>query len=369
MKGVINMKYKKTIILIVIALICLCMLPSTASAANLLRYNVTTDVTTGGTVYYNYGENGTFFLNKDWKSYSRKCKVGSDTSKFTKLLNRGFIVVPNSGYYFSGFYNKKGTKLYLDQTEMDVLRVSVNGVYFYDYYPSHDNPGYSRYTETGYQTLVKSYLKGIYGTSRYKVMDTITLYEIPKKDGTYSARFQKKKEPKINFPKAITKTYGTNGFKAVSSLPDNLSYSFKTSNSSVLTVNKKTGFITIKGPGSAKVTCSIGETDKTLPATYSFKVVVKPSVPKKLYGKMQKKKTVSVSWQGNSKNSGYEIQVSNNKSFSTVLAKKTVTSGKAKATTVKLKTDLFNNYVRIRAYKKSNGEKIYSSYVTVKITK
>ena len=178
MKGVINMKYKKTIILIVIALICLCMLPSTASAASLLRYNVKTDVTTGGTVYYNYGENGTFFLNQDWKSYSKKCKVSTDTSKFTKLLDRGFIVVPNSGYYFSGFYNKKGTKLYLDQREMDILRVSVNGIYFYDYYPSHDNPGYSRYTENGYQTLVKSYLKGIYGTSRYKVMDTITLYEI-----------------------------------------------------------------------------------------------------------------------------------------------------------------------------------------------
>ncbi len=363
------MKYKKTIILIVVALICLCMLPSTASAASLLRYSVTTDVTTGGTVYYNYGKSGTFFLNQDWKTYSRKCKVNSDTSKFTKLLNRGFIVVPNSGYYFSGFYNKKGTKLYLDETEMDILRVSVNGIYFYDYYPSHDNPGYSRYTEKGYQNLVKSYVKGIYGTSRYKVMDTITLYEIPKKDRTYSARFQKKEVPNIKFPKNITKTYGTNSFKAVSSLPGNLSYSFKTSNSSVLTVNKKTGFITVKGPGSAKVTCSIAETDKTLPATYSFKVTVKPTVPKNLYGKLQKKKTLSVNWQGNSKNSGYEIQVSNNKSFSTVLAKKTVTSGKIKSTTVKLKTDLFNNYVRIRAFKKSNGEKIYSSYSTVKITK
>ena len=81
MKGVINMKYKKTIILIVIALVCLCMFPSAASAASLLRYNVTTDVTTGGTVYYNYGENGTFFLNQDWNSYSRKCKVSSETSK------------------------------------------------------------------------------------------------------------------------------------------------------------------------------------------------------------------------------------------------------------------------------------------------
>lgn len=363
------MKYKKTIILTVTALICLCLLPASVSAESLFSYSVTTDVAKGGSVYYNYGKSGTFFLNHDWDSYSGRCKVTSETVKFDKLLDRGFIVVPNSGCYFSGFYNKKGANVYLTQTKMDVLRVSVDGIYFYDYYPSHESAGYNRYTKNAYQNLVKAYLKRIYGTSRYKVMDTITLYEIPKKTATYSARFQKKDTPNVNIPKAVIKTCGNSGFKISSSIPNSLPCSFKTSNSSVLTVNKKTGFVTIKGPGIAKVTCNILETDTTLSADYSTKLTVKPAKPTNVSAKIKKKKTLTVNWTGNSKNTGYEVQVSNNKSFSTVLAKKTITSGKTKSTTVKLKSDLFNNYVRIRAYKKSSGEKIYSSYTTVKIPK
>lgn len=362
------MKCKRTIILIVVALICLCMLPTAASASNLLTYTVTTDVTSGGSVYYNYNKNGAFFLKDDWASYTSRCKINSkEKVKFTKLLDRGFIVQPKSGYYFSGFYTNNGKKVYLSETEMDILRVSVNGIYFYDYYPAHSSAGYSRYSKTGYQNLVKSYLKGIYGTSRYKVMDTVTLYKIPKKDGFYVAQFKKKSIPKVSIPKSVTKTYGNNNFRLLSSLPANLACSFKSSNSSVVTISQKTGYVTIKGPGSSKITCNISATEKTLPASFTTKITIKPAKPSIVSAK-RSKKSLAVSWKSDSKNSGYEIQVSNNKSFSTILAKKTITSGKTKNTTVKLKTDLFNNYVRIRSYKISNGERIYSTYSISKIT-
>lgn len=362
------MKCKRTIILTVIALMIFCLLPGYASAGSLLKYTVKTEITKGGSVYYNYGTNGTFFLQNDWHSYSSRCKVTSNSSnKFTKLINRGFIVVPNSGYYFKGFYTQKGTKVYLTQTPMDVVRVSVDGFYYYDYFPSHDSSMYKRYSKSAYEKHLKSYLKSAYGTSRYKTMDTIILYEIPKKDKTYVAKFAKKTLPNLSLPKTVIKSDGCSGFKISASLSNAYSYTFKTSNSNVLTVNKSTGFVSIKGPGIAKVTCKVAETNSTLPATYTTKVIVKPKKPQNVQSKKPKNKTLTVTWKGSSKNTGYEIQVSNNQSFSTILGKKTITSGKTNSTTVSLKSNLCNNYVRIRSYKKSDGQKIYSAYTTVKI--
>ncbi len=361
------MKYPKSIILTLIAVLLAALIPLHASAASMLSYDVIIDVKQGGQVYFNYGTNGRFFLSSDWEEYDSSCMVtNGKTNSFTKLLDRGMIACPDEGYYFAGFYDKNGKRKNLKETKMDILRVSVKGIYFFNCFPSKDNTAYKRLTKTAYQNQVKLYLKGLYGTTRYKVMDTVSLYTLPKTNDTYTAKFQKKTLPKMNIADEIAKTYGNKAFPLATSIPDNLTCTFKSSSSKVLTVNKSTGYITIKGPGKAKVTCKVKETATTLPTSYISVITVKPAKVKTLTGK-RTKKTLSVKWSASTKNSGYEIQVSNNKSFKNIIAKKTVSGGKTNSTTVKLKAEVCNNYVRIRPYKTSGGEKIYQQYTVAEI--
>lgn len=367
MKGVINMKYPKSIILIILSLLLSSIVPLHASAETMFSYSATIDVSPGGEIYYNYGENGRFFLSTDWEEYDQKCLVVSgQTSKFNKLLERGMIAIPKDGYYFAGFYDAAGKKLPLVETNMDIIRVSVDGFYFFNCFPSKDTDAYKRLTKTAYQNQVKLYVKGLYGTTKYKVMDTVTFYGLPKKDGSYKAKFLKKKTPSLNIPAKLTKVYGNKAFYIAKEIPEQVPCTFKSSNSKVLTVNKNTGYTTIKGPGKAKITCTAKESPTTLPAVFSSTITVKPAKIKSLTAK-RTKKTLSVKWNASSKNSGYEIQVSNNKSFKNIIARKTITSSDARSTTVKLKSEVCNNYVRIRAYKTSGGEKIYSAYTVAQI--
>lgn len=361
------MKYPKSIILLLLTLLFAALMPLHAAAATMFSYDAKIDVKPGGQVYYNYGENGRFFLSSDWEEYDSSCLVNSgETKRFTKLLDRGMIARPDEGYYFAGFFDPLGKKHNLKKTKLDILRVSVKGIYFFNCFPSKEDNAYKRLTKTAYQNQVKLYLKGLYGTTRYKVMDTIVLYNLPKSDGSYVARFQKKALPKLKIPAQLTKTYGGAAFRLIPNIPANLSCSFNTSSSKVLAVNKSTGNVTIKGPGLAKVTCKVKESDTTLPATFVSVITVKPAKVKKITAK-RTKKTLSVKWSANSKNSGYEIQVSNNKRFKNIIAKKTVSSGKTSSTTVRLKAEVCNNYVRIRAYKTAGGEKLYSPYTVVEI--
>lgn len=367
MKGVINMKYPKSIIFTLLTLLLFTLIPLQASAATRFTYDATFDVSTGGQVFYNYGDSGRFFLSSDWEEYDETCRVTSgQTNTFTKLIDRGMIVQPEEGYYFAGFFDQNGKKKKLKTTNLDILRVSVKGFYVYNCFPSKDSEAYKRFTKTAYQNQVKLYLKGLYGTTRYKVMDNIVLYTLPKSDASYIAKFKKKSQPKKILSKAVTKTYGNENFSLLSSRSESLVYTFKSSNTKVLIVNKNTGYITIKGPGRATVTCKVKESDKTLPATFTSIITVKPAKVKTLTAK-RTKKTLSVKWSASSKNSGYEIQVSNNISFKNIIAKKTVSSGKTSSATVKLKAEVCNNYARIRPYKTSGGEKIYGSYTIVEI--
>jgi len=368
-----NMKYKKTFILFVISLLIITMVPSntfaaSGSKASLINYVTSIKIEGGGKLYWDYGKNLRFFLENGCQSYSSNCKIKSSTNyKFSKAINRNVIAVPNTGYYFDGFYNNKGKKVSFVQKNVDILRISLNGIYRYDYYDSYTNSKFKNFSQSAYEKRVKNYIKTLYGTSRYKVMKQIQIYELPKKNANYTAKFKTKTLPKLNYCTTISKVYDGSGFYAIPSKPSKYTYSFKSSNTSVLTVNKSSGYVTMKGPGYAKLICSLAETSTTRPVTYEIRVTLKPATVKSLSAKKTKNKTLSVSWKGNTKNSGYEIQVSNTLSFSTILAKKTITSGKKTNTELKLKTGLFNNYIRIRAYKISNGKKIYSGYSIAKI--
>ena len=369
------MKYKKSIILFVIAMTMLLLLPAQVCAdskekSSLLNYTVKFQVSKGGSLYFDYGENMSFFLKDDWQDYASSCKVKSNKKyKYSRLVQRNIIVASEDGYYFDGFYNKNGKAASLEQTTVDILRITKKGVYYYDFFPSHDSDTYRKMSKTGYEKLVKTYLKGLYGTSQYKRMGQETLYQLPKSDGEYKAVFKKKKTPDQPTPKTLTLTYGSKSFYLLSALPTDYDVTFSSSNGSILKIDKKTGYVTIKSPGSATITCKASAGSKTLPAVFSTEVTIRPSKVSSLSAKKTEAKKLLVKWKGNSKNSGYEIQVSNNKSFKNILAKKTVTSGKTTSTTVKLKSSVCNNYVRIRPYKSSRGKKIYNTYTVCSITK
>lgn len=370
----INMREKRTFILFVISFILLAMMPSESFAVSrqktaLLNYSVSTEISGEGSLYFDYGENMAFFLKNGYTTYNSDCKVKSNsTYKFSKAFDRGFIPVPEESHYFAGFYDASGKKISLTKTVIDILRVSVDGIYYYDYYDAYENSKYVNYTEAAYKKKVKAYLKALYGTTRYKVMDTTTLYEIPKKDATYSAKFEEKTAPNIKWKTSLTKTYGNTNFYVIPNKPSSYTYTFKSSNKKVVTVDSKTGYTTIAGPGIATITCSIAETETTLAQKYTTTIIVKPAVVTSFQASQSKLKLYA-SWKNANHNSGYEIQVSNNKSFANILASKTIRSGRYSSTTIKLKQELCHNYARIRAYKISNGEKIYGPYTVKKITK
>jgi len=373
----INTKRKNTFIQFIFILTAISLLiacPCTAYAkteekSSLLNYNVDVVISGEGRLYWNYGNNMSFFLADDTKIYNDNCRIPSNsTYRFSKIFSRGIIPQPQDGFYFAGFYGKDGKKISLTKTTIDVLRVSVDGIYHYDYYESYGNAKFKNYTKTTYKNKVKTYLKTLYGTSRYTVMDTIILYKVPKKDAYYEARFEQKKAPVLNMKTTLTKTYGDEKFYILSNKPSTYTYSFKSSNRNVLTIDKASGYVTINGPGTATITCKVAETETTSASSYTTTVTIKPEKVTSFSAK-QNKKTLTANWKKQGRNSGYEIQVSNNKTFVTILASKTIRSSKADSTKLQLKNELFHNYARIRAYKTSKGKKIYSDYLVVKISR
>lgn len=368
-------KLNQTFILSVIALCIITLVPmssfaGTSTKEGLVNYTVNIETSGKGTLYWDYGKNMEFFLANGCETYNINCKIKNNTNyKFSKVFDRGILAKPDEGCYFSGFYDKNGKKISMTKTNIDIVRVTVDGLYYFDYVDAYNNPKFENYTKAAYEKEVKAYLKSVYGTTRYKVMEQTILYELPKKDADYYAKFKAKTTPKISYDKTITKTYGNSSFYLVSNLPSSYQYTFKSSNPLVLAVNKTTGYATIKSPGAATVTLVVEETEKTLSTTCKIKVTVKPKKVTNVSAVQKSDTRLSLTWKGSSKNSGYEIQVSNNKAFLTILAKKTVWSGSASSTTVSLKTELFNNYARIRAYKKSGGKKIYGAYTVVKISR
>ncbi|MBE6741692.1 MAG: fibronectin type III domain-containing protein [Ruminococcaceae bacterium] len=95
----------------------------------------------------------------------------------------------------------------------------------------------------------------------------------------------------------------------------------------------------------------------------------KPSTPSIKTPSTNKKHQIIVKWKKVSACSGYQVQYSNKKNFSSVIATKTV-SGKDKTSyTGKNFTKGKTYYVRVRAYKTVNGTKYYGAWSSVKSIK
>lgn len=337
-----------------------------ACAKTFLSYTVEMNRTGNGQLYWNYGKNMEFFImNGD--SFNQQCLVSARKSyQFSALVDRYVIPVASENWYFDGFYDKNGRKISLKSTKIDIIRLTVNGIYYYDCIPSHDNSQYSRYTEKAYKEEMKSLLKAMYGTRIYKVMNHAVMYRLPKEDKTYYPRFKEKKAPSLPGKLTLKKSLNDSDFYAAGE--KNFTASYSSSSSRVIKVDRNTGLAQITGPGKATVTVKIPATDISLSAVYKVKITVTPvPVTSLSAGCTSDKKYVSVKWKSDSRYSGYEIQISDSKSFSEIKAKKTVTSGKTASTKVRCSKTVNCKYARIRPFKTSGGERLYANYTVCTI--
>ncbi|MCI9596263.1 MAG: fibronectin type III domain-containing protein [Firmicutes bacterium] len=125
------------------------------------------------------------------------------------------------------------------------------------------------------------------------------------------------------------------------------------------------GKVTIKGIGKTTITIKAAETDTYSAATKKITLTIKP---KKAAGVAltAKRKAIAVSWDKDSKVSGYQILCATNSKFTK--GKKTVTVKNAKTTkkTVSKLKAKKTYYVKVRAYKTVSGKKVYGAYSAVK---
>ena len=110
--------------------------------------------------------------------------------------------------------------------------------------------------------------------------------------------------------------------------------------------------------------------DKVAVVGNDGKVTVKvlPKKPKLKTLASNKKKTIVAGWKRDKMASGYQIRYADNKNFK---KSKSITVKKNKTTSVKIKNlkKKKTYYVKVRSYKLSAGEKIYSSYSKAKRVK
>ena len=166
--------------------------------------------------------------------------------------------------------------------------------------------------------------------------------------------------------KSFTKTYGNKAFNLGAKAKTKLSY--KSSNTKVATVNS-TGKVTLKGPGKATITITAAATSNYNAASKSITITVKPKKATLKKAKSTKKRTLKVMWKRDTKATGYQVVIAQNKKFKkgkkTALIKKNKTTSK---TFKKLKSRK-NYYYKVRAYKQVGKTKIYGSYSKVKKVK
>ncbi len=149
--------------------------------------------------------------------------------------------------------------------------------------------------------------------------------------------------------------YGAKPFKINAASGSKLT--FTSSNSKIAFIDKNTGKVTIKGTGFAVITI---KSDSDL-----VKVTVKvtPKKPSLKSVKVSKGKKLTVKWAKDKNASGYQVQVSTSKNFKKNRKQKNVT--KTSYTFTKLKAGQ-KYYVRVRSYKKSGKEMLYSVWSSKK---
>lgn len=201
-----------------------------------------------------------------------------------------------------------------------------------------------------------------------EIYSTDTLKEVPEPE----PEPPKPEEPKekgiqtISVNSSFNKTYGNKPFLLNAKLTKGdgaLSYS--SDSPKVASVDSRTGKVTIKNTGIAKITVTAAETAAFKKQTKTVTIQVAPKKISLTSVKSTSAKKAALKWKAASKASGYSIQYAANSKFKsarTVLVKKVNVKTK---TITKLKSKK-TYYFRIRPYKQSGKTKVYGAYSKAK---
>ncbi len=171
-----------------------------------------------------------------------------------------------------------------------------------------------------------------------------------------------KNKPTLAIAKTkFTKAYGDKAFWIEAESEDDVDIMFSSNNKKVVTVNGE-GKVSIKGCGTASITVATVADSQYDSVKKTIKITVKPKKSTITSLTSKKKAQMVLKWKKDSKASGYEIVYSYNGKSKKVDVKKNRTTS---ATIKKLKSKKTYS-VKIRAYKKIDGKKIYGDYSKVK---
>lgn len=173
----------------------------------------------------------------------------------------------------------------------------------------------------------------------------------------------------ISVTSTYNKTYGDKAFSLKAKLvKGNGTLSYSSSNNKIAKVDAKTGMVTIKNTGIAKITITATETETYKKQTKTVTIKIAPKKTSLSTVKSKSAKKAVLTWKTVKNASGYRIQYATNSKFKSA---RTVTVSKS---TIKTKTisklkRKKTYYFRIQPYKKSGSTKIYGAYSKAKHVK
>ena len=193
---------------------------------------------------------------------------------------------------------------------------------------------------------------------------TVTLTGTGQYSGIRTESYTITKAKQTVTAKSFTKTLGDKDFSLKAKASGKGKLTYKSSKPKVATVSKS-GKITIKGAGTAKITISAAETNNYKKATKTVTVKVKKITPTKISKLTNSKgKKMVVKWKKITGIAGYEIQYDTNAKFKK--PKKTTAKASATSKTISKLTKKKKYYVRIRTYRTLGKTKFYSAWSSAK---
>ena len=178
-----------------------------------------------------------------------------------------------------------------------------------------------------------------------------------------------KKKQKLSVKSSINKTYGDKAFSLNAKLTvGDCALRYVSTSPTIAAVNRKTGKVTIRNTGIAKITITASETSKYKKLTKTVTIKIAPKKASLSSAKSKAAKKVVLKWNTVSKASGYRIQYATNSKFKSARTA-TIKNIKTKTKTIiKLKRKK-TYYFRIQTYKKSGNTMIYGAYSKAKKVK